>query len=76
MWKHNDSWITDYRNKHYRLLGSGSLEFQFLVASDQGTYQCRVSVNVGKKLKEQTLSKSATIVFPCKFSITFSFYSS
>ena len=75
-WKHNDSWITDYRNKHYRLLGSGSLEFQFMVASDQGTYQCRVSVYVGTELKEHNLSKSVTIVFPCKFSIIFSLYSS
>ena len=75
-WKHNDSWITDYRNKHYHLLGSGSLEFEFMVASDQGTYQCRVSVYVDTELKEQNLSKSVTIVFPCKFSIIFSLYSS
>ena len=67
LWKHNDSYITDYDNKHFRQTGQGSLFFIQFLHRDVGDYQCTVIRSIQTVRKEQISSKTARYQAACKF---------
>ena len=67
LWKHNQTTITDYTNKHFTKIHNGSLLFEQFLQRDVGTYQCVAILYVGNIKQKQIESRSARIQAACKW---------
>ena len=73
-WKHNDTWIHDFANKHYRQLVDGSLQYTAFLYSDQGQHQCSaVLYDDSNKKIGQIFSRVAATRIACMFYFTIRF---
>ena len=69
VWKHNNTAITDFDNKHFSVKKDGTLNFVQFLQRDIGFYQC-VAILYGKDGKQkidQISSRVAHIQIACKF---------
>lgn len=74
LWKRNNSWIVDYKDKHYRQLSNGSLLFEKFLYADQGLYRCSALViDASHNHLGQVYSRNATIKIACKSLMRFPF---
>ena len=71
VWKHNNTAITDFNNKHFSVKSDGTLNFVQFLQRDIGFYQC-IAILYGKdgnQKIDQISSRVAHIQIACKYQI-------